>query len=57
MPEFCYLREILPDMPASGFLHSHTHSCKHTVLLLSASDSTQPLLFLFHRLIAPTEDH
>lgn len=38
-------------------LSAHTHSCKHTALFLSASDSTQPLLFLFHRLIAPTEDH
>lgn len=36
---------------------AHTHSSKHTAPLFPASDSTQPRLFLFHGLIAPTEDH
>lgn len=38
-------------------LSTHTHSYKHRAMFFPASDVTQPRLFLFHRLIAPTEDH
>lgn len=59
MPQTGYLREIIPrqasDLPPPS--RQHLHPCKHTVLFFSASDSTQPWLFLFLRLIAPTEHH
>lgn len=42
---------VLPPSPP------HLHPCKHMVLFFSASDSTQSWLFLFLRLIAPTEHH